>query len=131
MRSMLGRRLTLEIPLLVSMSVVAATACGPSRAAHEPPAATAASAAPVAPSPVAASAPAPAQSPLVEVAHSTKQWTGVAVSSDGRVFVSYPRWSDDVPVSVAELAKDGSLRPYPDAAWNAYDAKADPGKHFV
>lgn len=48
------------------------------------------------------------------------QATGVAVSGTGRVFVSFPRWSDDVPVSVAELRSDGSLAPYPDKPWNAF-----------
>ncbi len=58
---------------------------------------------------------------VVQVAKSTRQWTGIAVSKTGRVFVCYPRWSDDVPVSVAELLPDGSTRPYPDAKWNQYN----------
>lgn len=29
---------------------------------------------------------------LVEVAQSDRQWTGVAVSKEGRIFVNYPRW---------------------------------------
>ena len=29
---------------------------------------------------------------LVEVARSDRQWTGVAVSKDGRIFVNYARW---------------------------------------
>lgn len=63
----------------------------------------------------------------VEVARSTKQWTGVAVAPSGRVFVSYPRWSDDVPVSVAELrlgkadaGAEATVTPFPDAAWNGW-----------
>lgn len=48
-----------------------------------------------------------------------RQVTGITVSRTGRVFVCLPRWTVDVPVSVAEL-RDGELRPYPDAAWNAY-----------
>ncbi|WP_298089212.1 L-dopachrome tautomerase-related protein [uncultured Sphingomonas sp.] len=63
------------------------------------------------------------------------QVTGVAVTSDGRRFVNFPRWTDDAPVSVAEVMKDGSLRPYPDAKWNAWrNARANElpvGEHFV
>ena len=33
--------------------------------------------------------------------------TGVTVSDDGRVFVSFPRWGDDVPFTVAEVV-DGA-----------------------
>ncbi len=61
------------------------------------------------------------------------QVTGVAVSEDGRIFVNFPRWFEDSPVSVAEVTKDGKLHPYPDAEWNSYrnaDPK-DPGEHFV
>ena len=53
------------------------------------------------------------------VARFDHQVTGVAVSETGRVFVNFPRWTEDSPVSVAELV-DGKLRPYPDARWNAW-----------
>jgi hypothetical protein len=46
------------------------------------------------------------------------QVTGVTVSGDGRIFVNFPRWTEDTAISVAEL-KDGQVRPYPDEAWNA------------
>ena len=62
-----------------------------------------------------ASAPAPKL-----VAGFDQQVTGVAVSRTGRVFVNFPRWEKDVPVSVAEVMKDGTLKPYPDAEWNAW-----------
>ena len=61
-----------------------------------------------------------------------RQVTGVAVSEDGRVFVNFPRWFEDSPVSVAEV-KNGKLVPYPDEAWNSFrmaDPK-DPGDRFV
>ena len=48
------------------------------------------------------------------------QVTGVTVSRDGRFFVNDPRWTEDAPVSVAEIQRDGSLRPYPDPAWNSW-----------
>jgi sugar lactone lactonase YvrE len=68
---------------------------------------------------------------LVEVATSDRQWTGVAVSTKGRVFVNFPRWSLDVPVSVGELGKDGAVTPYPDAALNDWDIGGDPSAKFV
>lgn len=74
---------------------------------------------------------------LEEAASFPHQVTGVACSSDGRVFVSFPRWTEDAPVSVAEVTKDGSLKPYPDDAWNAWrNANAasgamKPADHFV
>jgi sugar lactone lactonase YvrE len=46
--------------------------------------------------------------------------TGVAVADDGRIFVCYPRWGDDVPFTVAEL-RDGREVPYPDATINEFD----------
>ena len=61
------------------------------------------------------------------------QVTGVAVTEAGRIFVSFPRWSEDAPVSLAELMPDGSLHPYPDAEWNRYRnaAPLSPQDHFV
>ena len=46
--------------------------------------------------------------------------TGVTVSSEGRIFVNFPRWGDDVPFTVGEL-RDGKLVPYPDAKINSFD----------
>lgn len=62
---------------------------------------------------------------LTQVASFAHQVTGVAVSKDGRIFVNFPRWTEDTAVSVAEL-KDGTLTPFPDAEWNAWrNAKKD------
>ncbi|MCW8281517.1 gluconolaconase [Agrobacterium sp. InxBP2] len=47
--------------------------------------------------------------------------TGVTVARDGRIFINYPRWGDDVPFTVAEWI-DGKAVAYPDAQIN----KADP-----
>lgn len=62
------------------------------------------------------------------------QVTGVSVSEDNRIFVNFPRWTEDSPVSVAELA-DGQLKPYPDEEWNAWrNARKDevtPHDHWV
>ena len=50
-------------------------------------------------------------------ASSERQWTGVAVSDQGRVFVNYPYWAEKVPISVAEIV-DGKSVPYPSLEWN-------------
>jgi len=74
------------------------------------------------------------QGTLTQVASFDHQVTGITVSKDGRIFVNFPRWSEDAPVSVAEL-KDGKPVPFPDADWNGWrNAKSDtvdPKTHFV
>lgn len=57
---------------------------------------------------------------LEVVAESENQWTGVTVSPGGRIFVNFPRWSENVPLSVGELQPDGTVRPFPDEQWNNY-----------
>lgn len=70
--------------------------------------------------------------PTLEIfAESDRQWTGVAVTSDGRVFANFPRWSPDVPVSVVEVLADGTLRAFPDEGWNSWTPDADPSRKFV
>jgi len=72
---------------------------------------------------------------LEPVAQFGHQVTGVTVSENGRIFVNFPRWTEDSPVSVAEVMKDGTIKPYPDAQWNAWrNAKSDeitPNNHWV
>ncbi|WP_267378410.1 MULTISPECIES: alpha/beta fold hydrolase [unclassified Sphingomonas] len=72
---------------------------------------------------------------LTQVAQFDHQVTGVAVTADGRRFVNFPRWTDDAPISVAEVLKNGTLRPYPDAKWNSWrNARANElpvGDYFV
>ncbi|MCJ2055254.1 major royal jelly family protein [Methylobacterium sp. J-048] len=85
--------------------------------------------------PVAATSPPPASSSaLTQVARFQHQVTGVTVAQDGRIFVNFPRWTEDAPVSVAEL-KDGKPVPYPDVEWNAWrnarKDEVDPKTHFV
>lgn len=47
--------------------------------------------------------------------------TGVTVSQkQGRIFVNFPRWGDDVPFTVAEI-RDGKAIAYPDEAINQTD----------
>ena len=75
-----------------------------------------------------------AQPKLTEVARFGHQLTGVNVSKDGRIFLNFPRWTEDNAVSVAEL-KNGKAVAYPDEAWNSWrNAKKDkisPKDHFV
>ncbi len=49
--------------------------------------------------------------------------TGVAVSAQGRQFVSFPRWGDEVPFTVAELV-GGKAVAYPNAEINRDDVFA-------
>lgn len=48
--------------------------------------------------------------------------TGVSVAADGRIFINFPRWGDDVPFTVGEIRK-GKVVAYPDAAINTFDPK--------
>jgi len=68
---------------------------------------------------------------LVEVAHSDRQWTGIAVARDGRIFVNYPRWSDKVPFSVCELRADGSVTPFPSMEMNLWQTGMDPATTLI
>jgi sugar lactone lactonase YvrE len=61
----------------------------------------------------------------------TYQLTGVAVSKSGRMFVNYPYWTDTYRYAVVEVAKDGSVKPYPDAAWNSWKPGQDPINRWV
>lgn len=58
-----------------------------------------------------------------------QQVTGVAVSQNGRVFVNFPYWSDGHTTSVAEVMKDGTLKPFPDESWNKKEG--DPAQRWV
>ena len=72
---------------------------------------------------------------LSPVASFEHQVTGVTVARDGRIFVNFPRWTEDAPISVAEVAKDGRISAYPSAEWNSWrNTRKDqlsPGDHFV
>jgi sugar lactone lactonase YvrE len=76
-----------------------------------------------------------AATPLRQAAQFDHQVTGVTVSERGRIFVNFPRWTEDAPVSVAEVMRDGSLRPYPNEQWNAWRNvrrdELDPADHWV
>ncbi len=67
---------------------------------------------------------------LEEIASSERQWTGITISGEGRMFVNFPRWPEEVPVSVAET-KDGKPYPYPNERWNNWAAGKNPDSFFV
>ena len=75
------------------------------------------------------------QPALKKVATFEHQVTGVTVGKGDRVFVNFPRWTEDSPVSVAEVMKDGSIKPFPDEAWNSWrnvlKNKVTPQDHWV
>jgi len=72
---------------------------------------------------------------IERVARFEHQVTGVTVSEDNRIFVNFPRWTEDTAVSVAELLADGSVKPYPSEEWNSWrNARKDevsPEDHWV
>ncbi|NBD28374.1 L-dopachrome tautomerase-related protein [Paenibacillus glycinis] len=43
--------------------------------------------------------------------------TGVSVSENGRIFICFPKWGDDVKFTVAEIV-EGQLQPYPNLETN-------------
>lgn len=51
--------------------------------------------------------------------------TGLTVTDSGRIFVSFPRWGDDVAFTVAEIV-DGKAAPFPDAVINEWTEGASP-----
>jgi sugar lactone lactonase YvrE len=55
--------------------------------------------------------------------------TGVTVSRQGRIFVNFPKWGDDVQFTVAEI-RDGKPVAYPNEAINATDPN-DPAAALV
>jgi sugar lactone lactonase YvrE len=48
--------------------------------------------------------------------------TGVSVSRDGRIFINFPKWGDDVKFTVGVI-KDGRVVAYPDQATNTFDPR--------
>jgi len=68
----------------------------------------------------------PAGRPLGElepVAHfDGPMLTGVTVSREGRIFVNFPKWGDDVEFTVAEV-RDGHEVPFPNADINRVESK--------
>ena len=63
-------------------------------------------------------------------AESKNQWTGIAISKKDRVFVNFPRWSNETPISVAEII-DGKTIPYPNKSWNSWDITVLQKQQFI
>ena len=58
--------------------------------------------------------------------------TGIAVSSTGRIFVSFPKlFVAPTGPSVGEVAADGSVAAYPDATWNSWQSGEPGADKFV
>ncbi|MCB2376546.1 major royal jelly family protein [Hymenobacter sp. BT635] len=77
---------------------------------------------------------APTDSPLQVVAEFREpQIVGVAVLPDGRMFGDFPRWDDNPVAPVAEIGTDGSVKPYPNAAWCQWNetTRNEPQKHWI
>ncbi len=77
--------------------------------------------------------PAQSSSPfnLVEVARSDRLWTGVAVSKDGRIFVCFPRWSEDHSLSVGEVLSKDVVEQFPAGDWNRWESGEKASDRFV
>ena len=85
------------------------------------------------PGPVPSPASLPAEQPIGQIEPVAYFYdampTGVTVSRNGRIFINYPRWGDDVPFTVAEL-RDGKAVAYPNADVNVY-VPAHPGTTLI
>ena len=74
----------------------------------------------------------PATKTLIRVAASQHAiLNGVAVSPEGRVFSSFPRWMHAPTPSLGEAMPDGSFRTFPGNEWNEWRQGLDPAAHFV
>ena len=69
---------------------------------------------------------------LIRVAASPEAMiNGVAVSPGGRVFSSFPRWTETPTPGVAEAMPDGTFKPFPGGAWNEWRPGASTQDRFV
>ena len=68
---------------------------------------------------------------LSQAATSQVQWTGVAVTRDGRIFANFPRIeTDTVPYSVAEIRNSQAIA-FPDTTWNNWKPSLPARNRFV
>ncbi|MFL9831700.1 L-dopachrome tautomerase-related protein [Flavobacterium sp. ST-87] len=72
-----------------------------------------------------------ANAQLQEVATSNLVWNGVTTSSDGRIFVNFPKIEGEKGMSVGEVLKDGKIIPYPNEDWNNWQPGEDTNEKFV
>ena len=72
------------------------------------------------------------QAPELDVVATTteRNWNGIAVSNDKRIFADFPRWEKGNNPSLVEL-KDGKEIAFPGNEWNNWQPGKDPRKAFV
>lgn len=68
---------------------------------------------------------------LISVVKSDMVWNGATTSSDGRIFVNFPRIEGDKGMRIGEVLKNGKIIPYPNEAWNNWQSGADVNEKFV
>ncbi|MFT4204020.1 MAG: L-dopachrome tautomerase-related protein [Chitinophagaceae bacterium] len=66
----------------------------------------------------------------VVAATSARNWNGVAISNDNRLFADFPRWEQGDNPSLVEI-KDGREIPFPGNEWNDWQPGKDPKTAFV
>ena len=59
------------------------------------------------------------------------QFTGVAISKTGRMFVNYPRWQGPHDVDVAEVTAHSVEHPFPDKEWNSWEKNQSGSNKWV
>lgn len=59
------------------------------------------------------------------------QFTGVALSKEGRMFVNYPRWQGPHEYDVVEVLSNGIAQPYPDKNWNGWQSGESGSNQWV
>lgn len=72
-----------------------------------------------------------ANAQLEKAATSDVVWNSVATSSDGRVFVNFPRIEGDKGMRIGEVLKNGKIIPYPNEDWNNWESGADVNEKLV
>jgi sugar lactone lactonase YvrE len=66
-----------------------------------------------------------------EVASSPDQWTGLTVTGNGNIFVNFPRWSENIPMSVGLLDENQKPVAFPGESWNSWQRGMAPDEHFI
>ena len=57
--------------------------------------------------------------------------SGVTTTADGRVFALFAHLKEGPDAHIVEIAKDGTAKLYPNAAWNSWKPGDDPAQSFV
>jgi len=73
----------------------------------------------------------PINAQLQKVAISNTVWNGVTTSSEGRIFVNFPRIEGDKGMRIGEVLKNGEIIPYPNKNWNDWEIGKDVSEKFV